>query len=721
MAAAGGTGGEPATLLRSLARDDRSQAQRWASRRSASTRTWWRSTTSRRSYSTVQRYVRRLEATRPLPFRRMECAPGEEAQADFGSGAPLVVDGKRRKTHVLRIKLSHSRKAYSEAVERQTTDNFIRVLENAFAHFGGVPQTLVIDNLKAAVSKADWYDPELNPKLRAFAAHYGLAILPTKPRMPRHKGKIERGVDYVQENGLRGRTFPSLEGAERVPQTLGERRGRLPHPRHDVPAGGPGVQSHRAAGLTATAGRCFPLFKEAQRTVHRDGHVSVERSYYSVPPEYLGAPRGSAGTRGLVRIFNSRLEQIAIHGRQPPGKFSTQRAHIAAEKISGVERGATWLLAKAGGIGPHAQAWAAAMLESRGVEGLRVLQGLSARAARHGSLTVDAACEVAQSYAAYRLRTIRQLLKRQEPKQVELAFLAEHPLIRDLSDYSAAGAPRHRANRSDGRGKGPAGPPGPFPSRRSSGGALPIPLPLFSVPLTVPLSIRRTHAMTPSLVTALKQLRLSGLLQSLDVRLQEAAGHQLSHAEFLELILQDELGVRNERLIQRRVKNAMFRELKPLSDFDWSFNPSIKKKQIFDLATCRFIREGRDVLLLGPPGVGKSYLAQAIGYEAIKQGLVVLYRSIFDVVRDFLHEEAVREDDKLLPQYLKPDLLIVDDMGMKQLPRRSGEVLFEIILRRYETRSTVMTSNRPLEDWGKLIGDVPSATAILDRFLSVAT
>jgi DNA replication protein DnaC len=121
--------------------------------------------------------------------------------------------------------------------------------------------------------------------------------------------------------------------------------------------------------------------------------------------------------------------------------------------------------------------------------------------------------------------------------------------------------------------------------------------------------------------------------------------------------------------------------------------------------------------VIGPPGVGKSYLAQAIGYEAIKQGMVVLYRSIFDVVRDFLHEEMLDQDDKLLARYLKPDLLIVDDMGMKQLPRRSGEVLFEIIMRRYETRSTMMTSNRPLEDWGKLIGDVPSATAILDRFL----
>lgn len=223
--------------------------------------------------------------------------------------------------------------------------------------------------------------------------------------------------------------------------------------------------------------------------------------------------------------------------------------------------------------------------------------------------------------------------------------------------------------------------------------------------------------MNTSLITALKQLRLSGLLETLDVRLQEAAGHQLNHAEFLELILQDELLVRSQRLIQRRVKQASFREHKPLDQFDWSFNPSIKKKQVFDLATCRFVREGRDVLVIGPPGVGKSYLAQAIGYEAIKQGMVVLYRSIFDVVRDFLHEEMLDQDDKLLARYLKPDLLIVDDMGMKQLPRRSGEVLFEIIMRRYETRSTMMTSNRPLEDWGKLIGDVPSATAILDRFL----
>ena len=134
------------------------------------------------SYDSVRRLLRKQGATLPIPFRRMECAAGHEAQIDFGTGAAVVgPDGKRRRTHVLRVVLSHSRKGYSESVFHQSTDCFLQSLENAFEHFGGVPRTIVVDNLKAAVLQADWFDPEINPKLAAFCRHYGTVVLPTRP------------------------------------------------------------------------------------------------------------------------------------------------------------------------------------------------------------------------------------------------------------------------------------------------------------------------------------------------------------------------------------------------------------------------------------------------------------------------------------------------------------------------------------------------------------
>ena len=150
------------------------------------------------SYYSVRRFVRRLGQSQPLPFRRMETAPGQEAQVDFGTGAPILTpEGKRRKSYVFRIVLSHSRKAYSESVFHQTTESFIRCLENAFWHFEGVLQTIIIDNLRAAVSKADWYDPELNPKIQSFCQHYGTVILPTKPYMPRHKDYASSCTSFI--------------------------------------------------------------------------------------------------------------------------------------------------------------------------------------------------------------------------------------------------------------------------------------------------------------------------------------------------------------------------------------------------------------------------------------------------------------------------------------------------------------------------------------------
>jgi len=398
-------------------------------------------------YDSVKRFCRRLKHTRPLPFRRMECEPGQKAQIDFGKGAPVIVahgealpagvKTRRRKTHVFRIVLSHSRKAYSEAVFRQTTDDFIRCLENAFWHFGGVPKTLVPDNLKAAVLQADWFDPELNPKVQAFAEHYGTAILPTKPRTPRHKGKVERGVDYAQENGLKGHTFTSLEAENHHlldwETSVADTRIHGTTRRH---VGKIFEEVERPALLPLPVER-FPFFHEGRRTVHRDGHVEVNQAYYSVPPEYLGCRLWVRWDGHLVRLFNDRLEPIAVHSQQEPGRFSTQNRHIAAEKISGVERGAAWLLGRAALIGSHAQHWAEGMLQARGIQGVRVLQGLLSLSNRHPDAQIERACETAQSYGAYRLRVIRELIKRQAPKQEQFEFTQDHPIIRSLSEYSS--------------------------------------------------------------------------------------------------------------------------------------------------------------------------------------------------------------------------------------------------------------------------------------------
>ena len=223
--------------------------------------------------------------------------------------------------------------------------------------------------------------------------------------------------------------------------------------------------------------------------------------------------------------------------------------------------------------------------------------------------------------------------------------------------------------------------------------------------------------MTNTLKQHIQSLHLSGLLNSLELRLQEAEANRLPYAQFLELLLQDEINVRHQRLIARRHKWADFRERRCLENFDFGFNPGINRTQVYELAACHFVRQRRDVLLVGPPGVGKSHLVQAIGLEALKAGFIVLYRSIFDLVRELLAQETQAGESRLLHKYLKPDLLIIDDMGLKVLPPKSGEILLEIIMRRYENRSTMMTSNRPIEEWGKLLSDVPAASAILDRLL----
>jgi transposase len=387
------------------------------------------------SYYSVRRFAARLAERLQLPFRRMECGPGEEAQVDFGSGAPLAgPDGKRRKTHVFRVVLSYSRKAYSEAVTRQTTEMFLRCLENAFWQFGGVPQRIVLDNLKAAVTQADWFEPQLHPKIEAFARHYSTVFLPTRPRLPRHKGKVERGIGYVKGNALKGRTFASLDEQNRFlahwEETIADRRihGTT---RRQVGA----LFEVEQAQLHRLPVDHFPCFQEAQRTVNRDGHIEVERAYYSAPPEYLGRRLWVRWDGRLVRLFNHKFEALAVHPQHEAGRFSTLREHIVTEKVNAVERGSAWLLGQIRRIGPHTQRWAEAMLAERGVEGLRVLQGLLSLAKKHRYDLIERACDTALAHGAFRLRSVRALIERAAPPLAAFNFTEEHDLIRPLVEY----------------------------------------------------------------------------------------------------------------------------------------------------------------------------------------------------------------------------------------------------------------------------------------------
>ncbi len=263
------------------------------------------------SYQAVKRFVRQLRRSLPVPFVRMEVEAGQEAQVDFGQGAWVMADGKRKRPHLFRVVLSHSRKGYSEVVWRQTTEAFIRCLENAFRYFGGVPATLVLDNLRAAATGADWFDPELNAKVAEFCQHYSIAALPTRPAMPRHKGKIEAGVKFAQNNALKGRAFDSLANQNlfladwetsvadtRIHGTTRQQVGKV---FNDV----------ERAKLQPLPASLFPVFEEAPRTVARDGYIELQvRSSTRKSGPASRARSMMNWARWICTGWKSRLEKI---------------------------------------------------------------------------------------------------------------------------------------------------------------------------------------------------------------------------------------------------------------------------------------------------------------------------------------------------------------------------------------------------------------------------
>ncbi len=390
------------------------------------------------SYPSVRRYVAKLRASEPERIWRIECQPGEEIQVDFGLGAPIVeADGKTRRTWVFRAILSYSRKGYCEAVLRQDTETFIRVLENAVRYFGGVPSLLNLDNLKAAVIKADWYDPAMNPKLADFCRHYGMTPMPCRANTPRHKGKVERGVGYAKNNALKGLTFASL----------GEENAHLLHweehvadkrmhgtTRRQVAAA---FEEERQA-LGPLPVSVFESFQEGRRKVHRDCFVEVDKAYYEAPPEFIGRQVWVRWDGRMVRLFNDRLEQIACHTRLEPGKFSRC---LGVRGLHGsIKESTDYWRSRAAMLGESAEHWARRALDQRGAEAIRSIMALCQLAEKRRASDINAACAKAMDATAGlpALRTIRELVKAggQAPAQMQMELREVDPIIRPLAAYA---------------------------------------------------------------------------------------------------------------------------------------------------------------------------------------------------------------------------------------------------------------------------------------------
>jgi hypothetical protein len=328
--------------------------------------------------------------------------------------------------------LSYSRKGYSEAVHRQDTETFLRCLENGLRAFGGVPLLLNLDNLKAAVLKADWFDPEINPKLADFCRHYGLSVVPCRPCRPQHKGKVERGIGYVRNNALKARRFKSL-GEENffLQQWETQVADKRIHgtTRKQVALCFEEERPH----LQPLPSSLFPCFQEARRSVHRDSYVEVAKSFYEVPAELIGHQVWVRWDARCVRVFNQRMEQVQIHTRIEPGQFS--HALGAGGLHAPVLSSCRYWISRAALLGEECGQWAQAAFERRGAEALRSIMALCGLIKHHSASKINHTCAKALTAGTYRFKDLRRLLGEQ-PEQKIFGFAETHPLIRDLTIYS---------------------------------------------------------------------------------------------------------------------------------------------------------------------------------------------------------------------------------------------------------------------------------------------
>lgn len=367
----------------------------------------------RGSYSSVRRFVARIRPTEPEAVCRIETAPGEEAQVDFGS-AGLQWDGKagrRRKAWAFVMTLSWSRHQYVEFVFDQTIETWLRCHEHAFAWFGGVPKRIVLDNLKAGVIKVDLHDPVLGEPYRRLAQHDGFLISPNRPATPRHKGKVESGVHYVKRNFLAGLECADLESLnERVKPWILDVAGTR---RHGTTHEAPLARFHQAerAVLQPLPTTAFDLVRASRAKVHADCHVVVDGRYYSVPCRYIGETVEVYVGRKLVEIY-AGTDLITTHRvLSGKGERATRLEHYPASKRAWLENPPERCRERAEAIGPSCGQVVEHLLGDRVQDRLRSVQGLLRLSERFGKERLEAACARAWRFGDPSYRRVKGILE----------------------------------------------------------------------------------------------------------------------------------------------------------------------------------------------------------------------------------------------------------------------------------------------------------------------
>jgi len=391
----------------------------------------------RGSYDAVKRYIRKLKKLSPKLYTRIETPSGEEAQVDFGTGAPVLKNGRRCRTWLFTIKLSHSRKAYEEIVWHQDVETFIRCHERGFQFFGGIPKIIKIDNLKSAVLKAHLYEPELNPNYLAFSKHYGFTPIPCKVATPEHKGKVESHVKYVQNNALKGKQFASVE----------EQNAHLRHwnkrwastrihgtTKRQVEL----MFQEEKPTLLPLPDSPYAFFKIGLRKVNSlDSHIEVAGAYYPIPPVYMGKQVTVHFNSTLIKVFyqDRLIQKLSAISK---GHFHPDKSCLPENKNYNQLRFLQRLFDQCEQIGPSVVTWAKEAEKTRGQSAYRAILGIVTLSKKFSPEIINWACQQSVTQNVFNYHIVKELAEARSAQlkiQYEIHFLQEDELIRSPKEY----------------------------------------------------------------------------------------------------------------------------------------------------------------------------------------------------------------------------------------------------------------------------------------------